>query len=960
METKDKLARIISVKDYSQLSEIYNDGVIITATQNLKRNNLFNGAKSIMSFSDLINSASKNIDNKKSLNSTEFRYIIHKTIEEIFEPEKARTYQNCVTSLEDLFIKLLLNDIRSNKISDRLFKNYSFVEKDIFEIYKNVVEKLNRANQKTFKEMVVSEACMMLSQYPKVVFVGFVFLNNLQEAIIKGIECPELTFINKDNNFITEELLTPLMNQIGRTCEVVKVEKESNNHFKEIENNLFTKNTANKDFDGQIEIYEPFSNREEEFLFIAKQISQSIRQKNLKPNEIENELQNYAVVLTKDKNELSKTLNDAFGQFGIFIPNEKKYKNLKPVYYSKQEFLNDNILQKNIELSYIEKIQLFDKFKRIKVLGDNVQYEDFPIGRFVFEVYKVVAHDLTIDSFKVLINTQWYLNKTVDSVAIQDFYKLEAFFENLTTLEQWKKEVSNLIALKKQISKEIDFDKHPLYVIKDTSLKYIKDYLEFIGAIVENLKVNGNIKFQVKNLLQTFNLINLKLPNKEEQDSLQMFVDILNGIESNNTEIDYKYFAEHIKELIDQYSWAKQMDSKALRLPVVNMENYTKYDYVFFPMFEDNKYPRILKLDFPYTENMVQILNTLGVQLQKNQDMEYHLKMSRHIFKNVFGFTNKKIIFTYTTKENGSDLAISLYANDIFNTLGKDIEFSKINQEKELGKFENRELVFKDTKVQEVGLNELIGRFMCPKLFYYETIIKNQICYKDSFLMNFYAKALITNRVFTNLAKTGKEYELNNNFDEELEMIFEISCQEILKYFDFFGSNAIKDIKITSKKSVSDFVELHFKQGKFAAKHFKFRFGKEKVIKGKFVVKTRPTLIMVNLDKQTEVEFDISKNLDYLVASCGGKKYDFKHYDEIIERLDRGGRNDDKMALVNFASFKVNTQLNNEKYYNDGVVRVNRLISDTPNCYSNMNENISSYCRFCKMKSICKGVLIDD
>ena len=168
-------------------------------------------------------------------------------------------------------------------------------------------------------------------------------------------------------------------------------------------------------------------------------------------------------------------------------------------------------------------------------------------------------------------------------------------------MEQWKNEINNLIGLKKQISKEPDFDKHPLFVASEKSLKYIKECLDFLDALVEKLKVDGNVKTHIKHLLKTFDLLNLKLPDKEEQTSLETFIEILQSIESSdNTEMDYKYFAEHIKELIDQYSWAKQMDSEALRLPVVNMENYTQYDYVFFPMFEDNKYPRVLKLDFPY------------------------------------------------------------------------------------------------------------------------------------------------------------------------------------------------------------------------------------------------------------------------------------------------------------------------------------------------------------------------
>ena len=85
-----------------------------------------------------------------------------------------------------------------------------------------------------------------------------------------------------------------------------------------------------------------------------------------------------------------------------------------------------------------------------------------------------------------------------------------------------------------------------------------------------------------------------------------------------------------------------------------------------------------------------------------------------------------------------------------------------------------------------------------------------------------------------------------------------------------------------------------------------------------------------------------------------------EHFAEIIDQLERGSKFDDKLDLINFASFKVNTQLNNERFFNDGVKRTKALIADTPLEYSNMGECVSGYCRFCKIKNICKGVLIDD
>jgi len=179
MKNKGKKARLISVKDYSLAGAMNKDGVIITATQNLKNNEAFNGAKSIMSFSDLVNLANKNIDGNTTFSKTELRYIIHKAIEETIEPNKVRTYQNCVAGLEELYTKLILNGIDSDKIDEIVFEKYSFVEKDMFDIYKRVKEKLDSTKQQIYKVRVVQEACELLSEYKNITFVGFVFLNSI-------------------------------------------------------------------------------------------------------------------------------------------------------------------------------------------------------------------------------------------------------------------------------------------------------------------------------------------------------------------------------------------------------------------------------------------------------------------------------------------------------------------------------------------------------------------------------------------------------------------------------------------------------------------------------------------------------------------------------------------------------------------------------------------------------------
>ena len=956
-----KQAKIITIADYSHFDNFDNSTIVITATQNLKRNNLFKTANLTISFADLLSVAQNNVDYEKCINSAELRYLICLAIDKLFSEANATAYKNCAYDIEKLISLIIMSS--NSKIVHEFTKKrkYGEIEVNILDIANNVINEIKKKKLQLSKAVLINEANNIINKYDKVVFVGFVFFNSLQEYLIRSIESKELIFINKVNDFIDQELLSPLLESLNYKISRQSYTANDNNIFSQIETRMFTNVGIDipKDI---IKFHEPFSNREEEFIFIAKEISQELKSKKLSIENIEEALQDYAVVLTKNKNELTKILNDALGQYGVFIPHTDKNIKLKDIYYSKEEFLNDEILKDNLPLTYVDKLELFNQCRRIKASGSTIEISDFAIGKFIIEVYNVVSNDLTIDNFKTLINTHWYLNKIADNQAIEDFYKLQTYFEHLTTIEMWKTQINKLIVDKKQITNEYGFTKHPLYVVKDESLTYIKEYIDFIEELVNTLKVNTNIKNQIQILIKSFGLNKIELPTAEEKEMLELFVQSLEGIKSNNSiNVDYKYFADHIKELIQEYSNIQENDKNAMRLAVVNMENYTKFDYVYFPMFEEDKYPRILKLEFPYTKGIVNMLKDLGINIPKNYEMSYHLKMSRHIFKNVFSFTNKQLTFTYTGKEKGNDISISVYAKDISRATNKDIQFVKPSDHRMTIEIERRSLVFKKEEMKGVNINELLSRYVCPKQFYYSVALDNQICYKDKFLLNFYAKALIINRFFRNLATTEKEYLLNSNdFEQDVEKIINNTYNHIINYFAMFTENEKRDIRITSKKAIYDYIETHFRSGKFAAKKAMFKLGNSKRIDGAIPVKTHETLVMINTIKKTNIEFDISRNLDYLISSSGGKKYKLEHFAEIIEQLQKNTKYDDKLDLLNFASFKVNTQLNNEKYLKDGEERVKSIIADTPSEYSNMGETVSSYCRFCKIKNTCKGVLIDE
>ena len=81
-----------------------------------------------------------------------------------------------------------------------------------------------------------------------------------------------------------------------------------------------------------------------------------------------------------------------------------------------------------------------------------------------------------------------------------------------------------------------------------------------------------------------------------------------------------------------------------------------------------------------------------------------------------------------------------------------------------------------------------------------------------------------------------------------------------------------------------------------------------------------------------------------------------QHFFEIIDEMENNSGNLDYANSVNFLSFKLNTQLNTEKYKEDGIKRVKQIVEILDErSYNNLCYRKSSFCTFCKYKNICLG-----
>ena len=112
-------------------------------------------------------------------------------------------------------------------------------------------------------------------------------------------------------------------------------------------------------------------------------------------------------------------------------------------------------------------------------------------------------------------------------------------------------------------------------------------------------------------------------------------------------------------------------------------------------------------------------------------------------------------------------------------------------------------------------------------------------------------------------------------------------------------------------------------------------------------------LQIINCNNGYALNHDISSTMDFLVKSAGGETYQFEHFDEILKQLSERNVDDDRMALTSFLFFKLNVQMNSQRFRNDGLQRLKKL-SLFINKQKDDNYIPSSYCKYCKFERICK------
>lgn len=921
--------------------------LFLTSTRSLKHQLEENLNLKVIDYTELHSIIKTKTKDAKSLTDNEMRYLLFNTIQSMTDNEKTQqAYKNSINLIYELFSNLLFNGIEKNDFNFKK-KNIIPSQKEIFQLYINYIDLLNTQSKKSYQSCFSECLKEYLKQYKEVYLCGFTFFNDIQMLLFKLLMELNInvTFV-VDSEFITNDFILPLLKEFSVESEIVYKDDKCETKFIDLKNNLFNCQKVNNEISNSIKFYKPFFTREMEFQFIINDIKQRLQHCKTK-SEIEQECKNIAIVITNNFSKQAELFNDLLKRQGVFIsPNEQ-------IFYSQEEYFDSDCFS---NLTKEQRVDEFYNFTRLEVYQPPKTLFNSSLGRFISEIYKIAGYGMQLEDFNTLLQINWLFKNTQIETIIGEFNIIKCFFEELENISDWKKQINHLIWLKQSIDFSGELRNHPLKSIEIESLIFINKYITFIDNVISKInKVNGSIKQHIKTLIEI-----IKIESNDENVENELLIEFSNLLNSEDgVDIDNDYFAKNFQTLITEYLSSKKEQSKNIRLNLINLESANTYNIVYVPMFEENKYPLAFKYDFPFTREIVDLLQDknfiTNYHLPINKTQAYNLKLSNYVFKNLFNIAKEEIIFTRVESENGNTIDMSIFGYDIKTKLNNE-ELSLPQTINSYNQDFNHKIIFKDIKLKDMYLNDMLGYFVCPKMFYYNNQFDRKSCYKDKFLLNLYCKALIVNKTFA-LLVANKIYT-PKTFKQEVEKAFEKATNEIFNLLPIFNDNNKNDILLTAKRQVDSFVEDKILSGKFKPKaEFSLSLSNEKVVNYKDIkVKTYKNLILFDITRKKSCEFDISKSLDLLISSTSGNATEEEHFWDIINEMEADKKGLDYANSLNYLAFKLNTQLNSEKYNKDGVERVKEVVAELEDrdC-SNLAFNKSPYCSFCKFKDICMG-----
>lgn len=710
-----------------------------------------------------------------------------------------------------------------------------------------------------------SKVLEVLNKYNVIFFDGFLFFDDIQYFIIQqAIKLNKEVYLISKSNILdqTEGIILQYyktlfnieLSEIINFSKNFYLSKPTDSEHTSPENpkkwlvtvrNNFLKDTSfEKDQeDHSIIIYKPFSNREEELIFVIKKIGELIREKidpekeDLK-NQINNILNEIAIVIGIEKDKHEEMIDALLRQYGVFLFDQKMMSeeelktidinSFNKIYYSKFDFFRTEIKKINgSELSFKEKLELFDKcFKRINVIKAKRPISSYPVAQFIIQLCELIVKGIDVDKFKIILFSNWkYFTDNSDkwSDYLFQFRIIQEYFRNSNDISEWIAITLRIKEEKKSLLNK--YSGHPFLAVSDDFLNVMEDILLLLNEIKNKLKDEEtsikNFIEKIRDYLLDFDSDDiLKVGDPETDFERKLILKISETLKeisiSSFLTTDVEYFANNIINIIDEFkNEPEEFENDELYLNVENLENMHKFKYVFFVMAEDDKYPRPYRLEFPFSEEIIEIIENYKIceKPAHIHSLDYHLQLEKYLFKNVLDFTQERIYFTYSQREGDKELTHSIFIEDLISILGKEgknieevalspkyqprINRSSINIDK------NNIVICKGKFKEKIIRNEVVLYNYCKKLFFYKKLLSDgkHIAYFDTYQLGRFSSWFYFSSCLYEHSQiySGKVYSIHDNeYCLDLINIMKNNEARLKSYFSLLNEKEFDDcIKFT-------------------------------------------------------------------------------------------------------------------------------------------------------------------
>ncbi|WP_148265304.1 hypothetical protein [Desulfosporosinus orientis] len=857
----------------------------------------------------------------------------------------------------------------------------------------------------------------------KIFIDGFLFFNDLQKFVITTAvqERKKVYFIAKFSStdrvssFLYQDNYGQLASDLGHELQVlVSVDGEyssrtalehSKMKYPELDLRV-PKEITEKIRDGSINIYKPLFNRDDELRFIATEISKLAQQKLTEGIEtVEKLIKNQVcIVLAVEKEKYEDRLSQIFQEVGVFIKKEQldlsamqlsnvvDDSQLPGILFSKMDFLAASIRYTDgTPIAYEDKLILFTQgYTHISIEKKDRPIASYPIGQFVLHLYQIINKGMSVEGFKIILYSNWHyvIKNHRDELAkwdqyISDFKSIQMYLEQKKSLEEWQQEMQRIIALKEEMRGQESLRWHPFHQIKQESLKFLISILDILESMINTINsIEGSVAKHIETL--TTKIINVETIiglGADKWDFEQKIITRLNtAVEdignSSLVNIDANVFAENIRAMLTDWENQHDLEIDGLTVHVVNLENMKKYKHTFFCMLEANKYPRRYDYQFPYTKEVLEIIESTQYGISKKpaniHGLEYHLKLEQYLFKNVLEFTTEVLNITYTEKEDKQDIKPSIYLEDICTLFNKDLNDEIMLDHNFTMQISGAfaDLAFSPLSITEnsFSITELGTFLLCPKL-YYQLKHNNQqegLAYSNRFQLKFYAEAVLycvlIERFVSYSQISEKIYSVHDDECYQLLGAFaSLTGDEVFRYFSFLSEYEKKDILYKVMNKAEGFINYaiailgkpYFTMKKSSVngsnnRQYNFKFDNSIVIQDPASTKTRRVLY--------------EKYLDFLTLKTAFKdnfngRGEQRTNQQMIDELDNSSADTDRVNLAIRLVDNINTYFAWAKSPHRKGEEIAHDIADRINQTDFFQESLKSskYCTYCVIGDVCKG-----